>query len=219
MSQSHAIWREGARPRPASLARRRRPIGTTLAFTLSQPASVTLAFSQRVAGRKRRRPLRRAGRQARSRSHLQAHRDPRQARAGRAQRAQSSDVPRPTGSSAEAAAGLIRAADHRDERSASARRARVLCASRSSGSDRLRALIGDRRWPAALAGAARSRPREQPYSDHSVTDIVRPASQRQDLTCILRMCLDTIVVQSSHPWTAGKTLLSLWGHPSPGATC
>ena len=49
VSQSHRIWRRGNKL--ATLAGRRPPVGTTFSFTLSQPATVTFTFAQRVAGR------------------------------------------------------------------------------------------------------------------------------------------------------------------------
>jgi hypothetical protein len=48
--QSASIWREGSRL--ASLARKQKPpIGTTFSFALNERASVSFAFTQRVAGR------------------------------------------------------------------------------------------------------------------------------------------------------------------------
>ena len=51
LSQSHAIWREGSRLATSTTAARP-PLGTTFSFTLDQPARVSLAFTQIVAGRK-----------------------------------------------------------------------------------------------------------------------------------------------------------------------
>jgi hypothetical protein len=46
-SQSHRIWRERGRP-----GRHAPPVGTTFLFTLSQAASVTFSFTEKVAGRR-----------------------------------------------------------------------------------------------------------------------------------------------------------------------
>ncbi len=53
LTQSHSTWRAGSRL--AGFARtthKRSPVGTTFSFTLSEPARVSLAFTQRVSGRK-----------------------------------------------------------------------------------------------------------------------------------------------------------------------
>ena len=46
-TQSHGRWREGGSP-----GKRKPPIGTSFAFTLSGPASVELSFTRTVAGRR-----------------------------------------------------------------------------------------------------------------------------------------------------------------------
>jgi hypothetical protein len=53
LTQSHSKWREGKAL--ASISRHRKkhaPIGTTFSFTLSEQATVSLSFAQRVSGRK-----------------------------------------------------------------------------------------------------------------------------------------------------------------------
>jgi FG-GAP repeat len=50
VSQTHRSWREGNRR--ATFARRRPPIGTTFSLALNERASVRLAFTQRVGGRR-----------------------------------------------------------------------------------------------------------------------------------------------------------------------
>jgi hypothetical protein len=53
ITQSHSKWREGNALASISRHRKKRaPIGTTFAFTLNEQATVTLAFTQRVSGRK-----------------------------------------------------------------------------------------------------------------------------------------------------------------------
>jgi len=52
VAQSAAVWREG--PALAQIAKKRAPaplVGTTFSFSLNEPASVTLSFTQRVPGR------------------------------------------------------------------------------------------------------------------------------------------------------------------------
>jgi len=49
-SESHRTWREGGKL--AVITRRKPPVGTTFSFSLNERASVTLAFSQQVSGRK-----------------------------------------------------------------------------------------------------------------------------------------------------------------------
>jgi FG-GAP repeat len=50
-AQSHRIWRESNKL--AHISRKRKPpVGTTFSFTLNEPASVSFAFTQQVAGRK-----------------------------------------------------------------------------------------------------------------------------------------------------------------------
>jgi FG-GAP repeat len=52
VTQSHATWRVGVtRARPGTHVRRR-PVGTTFAFILDQPGRVSLAFTQKLAGRR-----------------------------------------------------------------------------------------------------------------------------------------------------------------------
>jgi hypothetical protein len=52
-SQSHRRWIEGGKPARVSAKKKSKlPVGTTFSFTLSKPASVSLAFTQRVNGRK-----------------------------------------------------------------------------------------------------------------------------------------------------------------------
>ena len=50
LRQTHGTWREGTKK--ASLAAGRPPVGTTFLFSLDQPASVTLTFTQPAAGRR-----------------------------------------------------------------------------------------------------------------------------------------------------------------------
>ena len=57
LKQSHAKWRTGGKPAklartPRKARRRRAPVGTTFSFALNEPARVSFAFSQTVAGRK-----------------------------------------------------------------------------------------------------------------------------------------------------------------------
>jgi hypothetical protein len=49
-TQSHRIWREGSQL--ASLARKKPSLGTTFSFALNEQASISFAFTQRVAGRR-----------------------------------------------------------------------------------------------------------------------------------------------------------------------
>jgi 6-phosphogluconolactonase (cycloisomerase 2 family) len=49
--QSHPVWRRGSRIATVS-ATRRRPVGTRFDFALNENATVALAFTQRVAGRR-----------------------------------------------------------------------------------------------------------------------------------------------------------------------
>jgi hypothetical protein len=51
LRQSAARWREGSRLARISARRKRVPVGTTFSFTLNEPASLKLAFTQRVGGR------------------------------------------------------------------------------------------------------------------------------------------------------------------------
>jgi YVTN family beta-propeller protein len=52
VSQTHTTWRAGRRPATAAAARHpRATIGTTYAFTLDQPARVTLSFAKHTTGR------------------------------------------------------------------------------------------------------------------------------------------------------------------------
>ena len=44
-AQTHARWREGS-ALPTIAAKRKPPVGTLFAFTLNQPATVTLVFKQ-----------------------------------------------------------------------------------------------------------------------------------------------------------------------------
>ena len=50
LRQTHRTWREGRKA--ASLTARRPPLGTTFLFSIDQPASVTLTFTQPAAGRR-----------------------------------------------------------------------------------------------------------------------------------------------------------------------
>jgi Glucodextranase, domain B len=47
LSQSHRTWREKGKA-----GKHKPPVGTTFSFTLNEPAKVTLAFTERVSGRK-----------------------------------------------------------------------------------------------------------------------------------------------------------------------
>jgi Right handed beta helix region len=52
VSQSHRKWREGTRLASFSRKHKLPPLGTIFSFTLSEPANVSFAFTQRVGGRK-----------------------------------------------------------------------------------------------------------------------------------------------------------------------
>jgi FG-GAP repeat len=54
LRQSASVWRRGRRLARITSARRR-PVGTTFSFRLSEPASLTFSFSRRAAGSKRKR--------------------------------------------------------------------------------------------------------------------------------------------------------------------
>src|SRR5207244_4857419 len=49
-TQSHSIWREGTKL--AVVSRATAPVGDTFAFSLNEPARVTLSFDRTVRGRK-----------------------------------------------------------------------------------------------------------------------------------------------------------------------
>ncbi len=51
-AQTHATWRAGKALAVFAKAAKRAPVGTRLSFTLDQPATVALAFTQSVTGRK-----------------------------------------------------------------------------------------------------------------------------------------------------------------------
>ena len=51
-SESHRTWREGSALATLARARKRPPVGTAFSFTLNEPATVTLTFTQTVPGRK-----------------------------------------------------------------------------------------------------------------------------------------------------------------------
>jgi hypothetical protein len=51
VAQSHKSWREGKAQAVLASKRKLPPIGTVFSFTLNEQASVSLAFTQRVAGR------------------------------------------------------------------------------------------------------------------------------------------------------------------------
>src|SRR5207248_2809897 len=50
LGQSASRWRAGNRL--VSFARRKPPVGTTFRFSLTEPATVRMAFTQRAAGRR-----------------------------------------------------------------------------------------------------------------------------------------------------------------------
>jgi hypothetical protein len=50
--QTHRIWRESNAAVRVSATAARAPVGTTFSFTMSQPASVSFAFTQQLSGRK-----------------------------------------------------------------------------------------------------------------------------------------------------------------------
>jgi hypothetical protein len=50
--QSHTRWREGSKLVQISRKKRKPPVGTTFSFSLNEPASVSFAFTQRLAGRR-----------------------------------------------------------------------------------------------------------------------------------------------------------------------
>ncbi len=52
VGQSHRSWREGTVLANFTRKHKRAPLGTTFSFTLNEQASVSLAFTQRVGGRK-----------------------------------------------------------------------------------------------------------------------------------------------------------------------
>jgi hypothetical protein len=50
-TQSHSRWREGSKLAEISRKKRKPPVGTAFSFSLNEQASVSFAFTQRVAGR------------------------------------------------------------------------------------------------------------------------------------------------------------------------